>query len=102
MVRWSQIAHVAHGAAAGFLWWVDWRVSLFLFLQFFLYEFFEESKIRDELYRELKEWATGFVIALLLVLAFVLLMSPAPTKEFWVGGGGGSMINRPRLMNFES
>ncbi len=99
MVRWSQVAHVAHGAVAGFLWWLDWRASLFLFLQFFLYEFFEESKIKDEMYYELREWAAGFVIALLLVLALILLMPPVPaTRDFWVGGG--LRLNPPRLLEW--
>jgi Na+/H+ antiporter NhaD/arsenite permease-like protein len=99
MVRWTQIIHVLHGAVAGFLWWIDWRVSLFLFLQFFLYEYFEESKIKDEMYYELREWATGFVIALLIVLAFILLAPPAPASRFWVGGGGPS-LNSPRLLGW--
>jgi hypothetical protein len=90
---------VAHGAVAGFLWWIDWRVSLFLFLQFFLYEFFEETKVKDEMYYELREWATGFVIALLIVLALILLAPPAPAPRFWVGGGGGLGLNPPRLMS---
>jgi hypothetical protein len=98
MVRWSQVAHVAHGAVAGFLWWIDWRVSLFLYLQFFLYEFFEESKIKDEMYYELKEWATGFVITLLLVLALILLMPPVSSPQFWVGGG--PRLNPPRLLGW--
>ena len=100
MVRWSQVAHVVHGAVAGILWWIDWRASLFLFLQFFLYEFFEESKIKDELYHELREWATGFVVALLVVLAFILLAPPTPAPRFWVGGGGGPPLNPPRLMGW--
>jgi len=98
MARWSQIAHVAHGAVAGFLWWLDWRVSLFLFLQFSLYEFFEESKIKDEMYHELKEWAMGFVIALLIVLLLLLLI-PSPTTQYWIGGGD-KRFNFPRLMSF--
>jgi len=97
MVRRSQVAHVAHGAIAGFLWWIDWRVSLFLFLQFFLYEFFEESKIKDEMYYELKEWAIGFVIALLLVLAFILLTPPSSSPQFWVRGEA-LRLNPPRLV----
>ena len=100
MVRWSQVAHVAHGAVAGFLWWTDWRASLFLFLQFFLYEFFEESKIKDEMYHELREWAAGFVVALLVVLAFILLAPPAPAPRFWVGGGGGPLLDPPRLLRW--
>jgi Na+/H+ antiporter NhaD/arsenite permease-like protein len=100
MVRWSQVAHVAHGAVAGFLWWIDWRVSLFLFLQFFLYEYFEETKVKDEMYYELREWAAGFVIALLIVLAFILLAPPAPAPRFWIGGGGGPGPEPPRLMSF--
>lgn len=60
--------HVLHGLASGFLWWVDWRVSLFLFLQFFVYEFFEETKVKDEMYHELKEWSAGFAVALVTML----------------------------------
>jgi hypothetical protein len=68
MVRLSQVVHVLHGLTSGFLWWVDWRVSLFLFLQFFVYEYFEETKVKDEMYRELKEWSSGFAVALVTVL----------------------------------
>jgi hypothetical protein len=68
MVRLSQVVHVLHGLASGFLWWVDWRVSLFLFLQFFAYEYFEETKVKDEMYHELREWSSGFAVALITVL----------------------------------
>jgi hypothetical protein len=68
MVRLSQVVHVLHGAVAGFLWWVDWRVSLFLFLQFFAYEYFEETKVKDEMYHELREWAAGFAVVLVTML----------------------------------
>jgi len=94
-VRLTQLAHIAHGALAGFLWWLDWRVSLFLFLQFFLYEYFEETKVKDELYHELKEWAFGFAIALLAVLLVTWFAVP-PRGPFGSGGGGKFII--PRLM----
>ena len=68
MVRVSQVVHVLHGLTSGFLWWVDWRVSLFLFLQFFAYEYFEETKVKDEMYHELREWSAGFAVALVMML----------------------------------
>jgi hypothetical protein len=68
MVRLSQVVHVLHGLAAGFLWWFDWKVSLFLFLQFFAYEYVEETKVKDEMYHELKEWSSGFAVALITML----------------------------------
>ena len=73
MVRLSQVAHFLHGAIAGALWWVDWKVSLFLFLQFFAYEWVEESKVKDEMYHELQEWALGFATFLSLVLLVKIL-----------------------------
>lgn len=57
-----------HGLTAGFLWFVDWKVSLFLFLQFFAYEYVEETKVKDEMYHELREWSAGFAVALVTVL----------------------------------
>ena len=94
-MRLTQLAHIAHGALAGFFWWVDWRVSLFLFLQFFLYEYFEETKVKDELYHELKEWAFGFAIALIAVLLITWFAIPprGPSGP----SGGGPII--PRLMS---
>jgi hypothetical protein len=68
MVRISQVVHVLHGLTAGFLWFVDWKVSLFLFLQFFAYEYVEETKVKDEMYHELREWSAGFAVALVTVL----------------------------------
>jgi len=85
---------VLHGLTAGFLWFVDWKVSLFLFLQFFAYEYVEETKVKDEMYHEslfiflqffayeyveetkvkdemyheLREWSAGFAVALVTVL----------------------------------
>jgi len=67
----SILCHIFHGLAAGFLapkGWLGLATSLFLYAQFFLYEFVEESKIRDEMFHELREWSFGFIIGLVLGL----------------------------------
>jgi len=64
--KWLDIVvHVAHGALSGALFTYIPLLSIFLYIQFFLYEFFEETKIRDELYFELREWSTGFILGFL-------------------------------------
>jgi succinate dehydrogenase/fumarate reductase cytochrome b subunit len=66
--RLSSLAHYLHGLLAGVLT-VDFiAVSIFLFVQFLAYEFFEETKVRDEMYHELREWSTGYVAGLVLSL----------------------------------
>ena len=96
-IRYTVLAHISHGALAGFLWWIDFRLSLFLFLQFFLYEYFEESKIKDELYHELKEWALGFILGLMSMFLLILLPIPFSSPPL-PRGGGGSFRGLPRLM----
>ena len=96
-MRMSQLVHISHGFLAGFIFTLDWRVSLFLFAQFVLYEFVEESKIKDELYHEIKEWSIGFALGYLawlaIIFAFPLFLFRPPAT----GGGGGNRII-PRLM----
>jgi len=46
------------------LGWLGYTLSLFLFVQFFVYEFVEETKIHDELFHELREWSFGFILGL--------------------------------------
>jgi hypothetical protein len=71
MSKLSILCHVLHGLTAGFLapkGWLGLVVSLFLYAQFFAYEYVEESKIRDEMFHELREWSFGFIIGLVLGL----------------------------------
>ena len=71
MSKLSILCHILHGLAAGFLvprGWLGYAISLFLFVQFFVYEYVEESKIRDEMFHELREWSFGFIIGLVLGL----------------------------------
>lgn len=70
----GSVIHFAHGILSGALFWTSWIVSVFLYGQFFLYEYVEESKIKDEMYAELREWSAGFVIGLLA--AYLALKIP--------------------------
>jgi hypothetical protein len=64
----NSLAHYLHGILAGVLSIDFIAVSFFLFVQFFAYEFFEETKLKDEMYHELKEWSTGYVVGFTLYL----------------------------------
>ena len=67
--RLNVLAHYLHGFLAGVLS-VDFiAVAFFLFVQFLAYEFFEETKVKDEMYHELKQWSTGYVGGFLLAIA---------------------------------
>jgi hypothetical protein len=71
MSRLSILSHILHGLIAGVLaprGWLGYAISLFLFVQFFVYELVEESKIQDEMFHELKEWSFGFIIGLVISL----------------------------------
>jgi hypothetical protein len=46
------------------LGWLGYAISLFLFVQFFVYEYVEETKIHDEMFHELREWTFSFVAGL--------------------------------------
>jgi hypothetical protein len=72
--RLSSLAHYSHGLLAGVLSIDFIAVSIFLFVQFLAYEFFEETKVKDEMYHELREWSTGYVFGFvsLLILRIVL------------------------------
>jgi len=62
----SVLCHVLHGLVAGASWFISPFLSVFLFLQFFLYEWVEETKIKDEMFYELREWAFGFIIGMFI------------------------------------
>jgi hypothetical protein len=74
----DSICHILHGAIAGFITglmeWFGLAVAIFIFIQFILYEVVEEEKIRDELYRELKEWVLGYVTGLVTVIMLKYLL----------------------------
>lgn len=74
MMTIQQAVHVLHGFLAGLvaMLWSIW-LALFLYVQFVLYEMVEETKVRDEMYRELKEWAMGFATAVSLMLFLIFL-----------------------------
>lgn len=58
------IAHLLHGFLAGLLTLNYFYISLFLYVQFFAYEYVEETKIEDEMYKELKQWSIGYIFGL--------------------------------------
>jgi hypothetical protein len=67
----STLSHVLHGLIAGFITlkgWLSFAISLFLFTQFFIYEYLEETKLKDEMFHELREWSFGFVVGLVVSL----------------------------------
>lgn len=69
----SMLTHVFHGILAGIFWFIDYKLSVFLFVQFFLYEYVEEEKIKDEMFYELREWSGGFAVGLAIsILRFSL------------------------------
>lgn len=53
--------HLFFGFLSGFFWFIDKSYSIFLYILFFAYEYVEEVKVRDEMYKELKEFTFGFV-----------------------------------------
>jgi hypothetical protein len=75
------IYHIFHGFLSGLttvlLGWFGLAVSIFLFIQFILYEIAEERKIQDELYKELREWTLGYstVITIKVVLKCLYVLS---------------------------
>jgi NhaP-type Na+/H+ and K+/H+ antiporter len=67
MNRWfSVFCHVSFGIISGFFGLVNLPLSVFLYLQFLMYEFVEESKLKDELFYELREFSLGYLLGLLL------------------------------------
>ena len=65
-------AHVIHGLIAGFVAMENLALSVFLYIQFLAYETVEWRIKRDRMYPELREWAIGFVIGLLIYLSLFL------------------------------
>jgi hypothetical protein len=72
-VRVSQLIHVLHGVFAGFTFKPLTLLSFFLYVQFLAYEYFEESKVKDEMYHELREWSLGFFIGIIAYFALYAL-----------------------------
>ena len=77
-IRISLIAHILHGIFAGVLTLalsLGPFLAIFLFAQFLLYEFVEETKIKDELYYEIQEWAFGYAIGLIKIILAKYIMN---------------------------
>jgi hypothetical protein len=74
----SVFCHIALGLLAGVLAglfkWFGLALAVFIFVMFFLYEYFEERKIQDEMFYELREFVLGFCVG--LILSLVLTSSP--------------------------
>ncbi|MEM2365697.1 MAG: hypothetical protein QXL06_02010 [Nitrososphaerota archaeon] len=73
----SILTHVVFGFISGFLtgflWPLGLALGIFLYVQFFLYEYFEEQKVSDEMFFELREFTTGYTIGLIISLAYKML-----------------------------
>jgi hypothetical protein len=41
---------------------MPFHISVFMFIAFFLYEYFEQKKLEDELYKELKQWTISYTV----------------------------------------
>ncbi len=61
----TRLSHLFFGFLSGLLWFVDWKLSVFLYVMFFIYEYVEEVKVYDEMYMELKEYSIGFTAGLI-------------------------------------
>jgi len=66
MMKGNWYIHLLHGLLGGFTFKPLPLLSLFLYVQFLAYEYFEENKIQDEMFHELREWSLGFFIGLVL------------------------------------
>ncbi len=64
----TSLIHLFFGFLSGFFWFIDRSYSVFLYILFVMYEYVEEEKIHDEMYKELKEFAIGFVAGSLTYL----------------------------------
>ena len=58
----NKSAHVLAGILAGLAWYSNPFLSGFIFLLFFVYEFVEQTQVKDEMYHELKEFSIGFLV----------------------------------------
>lgn len=63
------LAGLVAGAINGLLGIYGLAIALFIYLQFFLYEWVEEQKLRDEMFYELREFAAGYIAGLIACLA---------------------------------
>jgi len=69
----TSLVHLFFGFLSGFFWFIDRSYSIFLYILFFSYEYVEEVKVKDEMYKELKEFTIGFTagsITYLFVINF--------------------------------
>ncbi len=74
----NKLAHILIGYLSGLFSFIDFKISVFLYILFFMYEFIEEEKIHDEMYHELKEFTIGYVIGVLMAYynSLLLLINP--------------------------
>ena len=66
--------HYVAGYIAGFLWFIDHLLSVFLYVQFLAYEYVEEEKVHDQMYYELREFTAGFVLGFLSYMVIIYLL----------------------------
>jgi len=59
-------SHVALGLYAGIFAYVHVIPSLVIVALFLIYEWVEETKIRDEMYYEVREFVLGYVVGLFI------------------------------------
>jgi len=73
------VVHIVFGMIAGLitgiLGWFGFAVGIFLYIQFFLYELFEEQKTGDEMFYQLREFTAGYTVGLILGLIITKYLS---------------------------
>ena len=82
----EQIAHLAIGLIVGLAWFSKGGPALAIFIAFlfFLYEFVEEFKVKDELYHEIKEFTAGFVGGTITANPFILFPAITFFLRHWI------------------
>jgi hypothetical protein len=64
----SVATHIALGFYAGSLTYISFPASVIIIVLFLIYEWVEESKVKDEMYYEVREFLTGYSAGLLFAI----------------------------------
>jgi hypothetical protein len=64
----SLATHIALGFYAGSMTYISFPASVVIIVLFLIYEWVEESKVRDEMYYEVREFLTGYSAGLLFAV----------------------------------